>query len=509
MDVHIISVDTIKPSSPAPNHLTDVKLCSLDHLIPADYAPVIFFYPDQNNSKLLHNLPLLKQSLSQTLSRFSPLAGTIKDDLSIVCDDRGARFVTAKAENLLLGDFLESPDLKVIAKLLPCGPVRKSADCVANIQVTEFECGGVSIGVCVSHKILDGVGLSTFLRSWACSASSPEEKNPARPDLSAPSIFPAADVSLRDSSMAMWGSLMREGRFVTRRFVFDGSRIEILKELAAAGSTRDRPTRIEAVSGFIWKCAAAASEERFGHKRPSFVTHLVNLRKRASPNLPQESFGNLLWLASAQNTRVVNENVEFSELVGEVRKSISRIDGDFVKEMQCGEGLKFMRTCLEEIRKLGSEDHVDHYGFSSWCKLGFYDVDFGWGRPVWVSSIDASGPFFMNLIILVDRRFDDGIEAWVTLDEEEMAILEELLFLALAVRFLGCVETLPEANHSFTSYSTFLTSLLSYKVLNHHARAFGLLEHHNQAHNHLPELLSVLVVLIELQTHDHLLELVP
>ncbi|GER34450.1 HXXXD-type acyl-transferase family protein [Striga asiatica] len=350
MDVHIISVDIIKPSSPTPSHLTEFNLCSLDHLITADYAPILFFYLNQNNSKPLHNLPLLKKSLSQTLSRFSQLAGTIKDDLSIACNDRGACFVMTKAENLLLRDFLESPDLKLIAKLLPCGPVRKSADFVTNIQLTEFQCGGISIGVCVSHKILDGVGLSTFLKSWACSANSSEEKNPARPNLSAPSIFPAADVSLRDSSTAMWGSLISEGQFVTKRFVFDGSKIEILKNLAAAGSsTRARPTRVEAVSGFIWKCAAAACEERFGHKRPSFVTHLVNLRKRASPNLLQESLGNLVW-------------------------------------------------CLEEIRELGSEDRVDHYGFSSWCKLGFYDVDFG--------------------------RFDDGIEAWVTLDEEEMAILE-------------------------------------------------------------------------------------
>lgn len=40
-----------------------------------------------------------------------------------------------------------------------------------------------------------------------------------------------------------------------------------------------------------------------------------------------------------------------------------------------------------------------------------------------VGSI-GSVSMFMNLIILVDTRLGDGIEAWVTLDEEDMTHLE-------------------------------------------------------------------------------------
>lgn len=31
---------------------------------------------------------------------------------------------------------------------------------------------------------------------------------------------------------------------------------------------------------------------------------------------------------------------------------------------------------------------------------------------------------FMNLVILVETRLGDGIEAWVSLDEHDMALLE-------------------------------------------------------------------------------------
>ncbi|KAK6131376.1 hypothetical protein DH2020_034861 [Rehmannia glutinosa] len=416
MDVEIISVERIKPSIPTPNHLRDFKLSILDHLIPAAYAPIVLFYPNQNDANHFEIHEKLKKSLSETLSRFFPLAGTIKDDFTIDCDDQGACFTTAKVKNCLLSEFLESPDLKMIAKFIPCGLTSNGTNCVTNIQASEFECGGISIGVCISHRILDGAALSTFLKSWADFA---REKKVVLPDFSAFSAFPADGSWLKDASMEMWGSLFKKGSFVTKRFVFDGLAIASLKNMAKNRLSGINPTRVETVSGFIWKCAMEASEERFGYRKPSLITHLVNLRKRAAPDFPERSIGNLIWVASAKCT----ENLEFSELVDEVRKCVSKIDGEFVKKIRGDEGSETMHKCLKEIEEFGCKD-VDHFGFTSWCNLGFYDVDFGFGKPVWVSSIDASGPFFMNLAILIDRRCGDGIEAWVTLDEQEMAILE-------------------------------------------------------------------------------------
>ncbi|KAL7207297.1 hypothetical protein ACSBR1_029289 [Camellia fascicularis] len=78
------------------------------------------------------------------------------------------------------------------------------------------------------------------------------------------------------------------------------------------------------------------------------------------------------------------------------------------------------------IEEPGSKDGaVDYFGFTSWCKLGFYEADFGWGKPLWVSGVGClGGSVFLNLIILMETRSGDEIEAWVTLDEQEMAILE-------------------------------------------------------------------------------------
>ncbi|KZV33193.1 hypothetical protein F511_18209 [Dorcoceras hygrometricum] len=383
MDIEIVAKEMIKPSSPTPNHLKNYKLCLLDQLIPAAYAPIVLLYPNQDvltDLQVLQRIALLKKSLSQILVRFYPLAGTIgEDDISVDCDDRGACFTTAKVRNSLHG-FLENPDLRVISHFLSF-----DESYVTNIQASVFECGGIAIGVCISHRILDGTALSTFLKAWSTAdvaADSSIESpviNTIYPDFSASSLFPVDDHSqLKQASMAMWGCLFKKGQFVTKRFVFDRSAITALKEMAAGGDRRCA-TSVEAVSGFIWKSAVAAVEElRFGTKRPSLLTHVVNLRKRASPSLSETSFGNLIWMANAKLHAVSDRNLGFSSLVELVRKSISKIDGDYAKKLRGKDGLTTMLKYLKEIEEFGSKD-VDYYGFTSWCKLGFYDVDFGWG----------------------------------------------------------------------------------------------------------------------------------
>ena len=64
---------------------------------------------------------------------------------------------------------------------------------------------------------------------------------------------------------------------------------------------------------------------------------------------------------------------------------------------------------------------IDLYACTSWCKLELYDADFGWGRPVWASIV---GLPLKNVTLLIDTRDGDGIEAWLTLGEEDMTFFE-------------------------------------------------------------------------------------
>lgn len=173
----------------------------------------------------------------------------------------------------------------------------------------------------------------------------------------------------------------------------------------------------------------APSKAKHGasNPRPSLLTHLVNLRTRVAPPLPEHSIGSLLWIAAAQCPKAENDQQgpTVEGLVRKLRNALSSIDAEFVKRLRSQEGKCVMSDCLDEIREEDSKEGVDCLGFSSWCNFGFYEADFGWGKPVWLSSVDSSGSVvFMNLVILVETRLGDGIEAWVSLDEHDMALLE-------------------------------------------------------------------------------------
>ncbi|MDV3143413.1 MAG: acyltransferase, partial [Sweet potato little leaf phytoplasma] len=62
------------------------------------------------------------------------------------------------------------------------------------------------------------------------------------------------------------------------------------------------------------------------------------------------------------------------------------------------------------------------YSSASWCNFPLYDVDFGWGKPIWTAVPQYP---FQDGILLMDARDGVGVEAMVTLVKEEMAAFEQ------------------------------------------------------------------------------------
>ncbi|XXG48335.1 hypothetical protein AAC387_Pa02g2815 [Persea americana] len=173
--VEVISKELIKPSSPTPPHLRSFKLSLLDQLAPPIYISMIFFYTGKDGDNLQQSYQVakkLKASLSKTLAIFYPLAGRIKDDDTIDCNDEGAEIFDARVK-IQLFEFLKKPPVEVLDQLVP-GDIlctRSGAEDVPlAIQVNSFECGGVAIGVPLSHKIVDAAAMVEFISKWAATA---------------------------------------------------------------------------------------------------------------------------------------------------------------------------------------------------------------------------------------------------------------------------------------------------------------------------------------------------
>ncbi|XP_040986434.1 stemmadenine O-acetyltransferase-like [Juglans microcarpa x Juglans regia] len=394
--VNVKAREIIKPSSPTSQNLKIFKLSLLDQIAPPLYVPWIFYYAipstgrkESNAIETRERINHLKQSLSQALTRISPLAGRVKDNLFIECNDEGADFSEAEV-NCPLSEILRRPEVGVLDQLLPrdyrCSNPSMELMQLA-IQVNIFSCEGMAIGICALHKLVDGATLSFFVNMWgAINASGGSAGDSFTPFFPGSQLFPPRNLSVPRFEIP-------KAKCITKRFLFPASKIAALKERVLLASKTDiifSPTRIEVVT------------------------------------LPESASGNLSWLAIAPAPAPATEKslIELQDLVKQIRNAIKTIDKDYAREMQGENGFSLMSECLKQVGDLVPEK-VEVFRFISWAKFRLHEADFGWGKPIWVST---AGSAFKNTIVFIEKLtgddHDHGIEAWVSMDEQDMSIFE-------------------------------------------------------------------------------------
>ncbi|XP_068331667.1 stemmadenine O-acetyltransferase-like [Pyrus communis] len=394
MKIERVSEDQCKPSSPIPDNLKSYKLSLLDQIAPMFYVPVILFYSAPANIDDTTIVDKLKKSLSETLTSFYPLAGRIEGNASVDCEDGAVVFTRARA-NIQLSEILKSPEMDLVQQLLPLDPYNIRMDkavAAMAVQLNFFDCGGMGIGICLSHKIADGATLSSFLDAWATSSRGVFEN--ITPSLNSATIFPP-----RDKQIFMPSNLIKREKFVTKRFVFDASSLAKLKVKASKGLCTDScaPTHVEALTALICKSSMNAKIGNEWH-----------------------SFGNI-WRVAVSSIMKDESKPELHDFVVRLRKVIRKIDNDCVRKLQGEDGFSHACEPLKETSELVCEGEVEFFRFSSWIRFSLYNTDFGWGKPTWacISNVPIK-----NVVILLSSSSGDGIEAWVTLDEEDMAKFE-------------------------------------------------------------------------------------
>ncbi|KAH7545012.1 stemmadenine O-acetyltransferase [Ziziphus jujuba] len=414
--VEIFSKEIIKPSSSTPDHLRNLELSMLDRRVPPIYVPILLFYTtcsdiDDDYASISSRL---KNSLSQTLTSFYPLAGRMRSQQALVdCNDEGVLFLEAEVPNVDLSAFLRNPENNAL-QLFPFNPFESSTETViTGVQVNVFSCGGIGIGLCISHKIVDGTAVDYFLKAWSATARGINDDDRHQHQLQAPRLDSALLFPPKGMNILMAGSISKE-KISTKRFIFNATKLNELK--AKVGI--QNPSRVESVTALIWKSAMEAVKVNSGKEKlpRSISTHVVNLRERTVPPLPNHVFGNL-WQVAAAFLLEEKEDVELGYLAGLIRQAQKEIDSHYVSELQGDEGLAKAYKPYKEVRSLTSDPQLQCYMFGSWTRFGFYGTDFGWGSPTWVCT---TGMPVKNGIILMSTPSGDGIEAWITLAEQDM-----------------------------------------------------------------------------------------
>nr|GLL36027.1 vinorine synthase-like isoform X1 [Ipomoea trifida] len=392
LKVEVYQKEKVRPSSPTPQTLRYHKLSLVDAIVGYFYGPHVLFYPSGAGPRR-HDYDELKESLSKTLSILYPLAGRLKDGSIIECNDEGADFVRANVTNYDLGEFLRHPKQEDLLQLLPLDPYPDAihpAMPMLGVQVNRFRCGGTAVGFCTWHGVVDGIGMATLYNTMAAINRGEEGVvggGPVVVDVTA--TFSPAIPNMSKAMLTGFAGMKKElrGKYTSKRFVFSKQDIERMRNQYSQSEHHRRPSRVEALSAFLWAAVIRATLVANPILKTHFLSHYMNLRNKLNPPLPSQCLGNILqgtdsvW--EVDGGAAAGGPITGRSLVGRVVEAMDKFTNHYVREMQA-------------------------------------EVDFGWGKPIWIGMPQT----LLDVALFVDTK-DGGVEVWIGLDHEVMCNLDK------------------------------------------------------------------------------------
>ncbi|KAL1533194.1 pelargonidin 3-O-(6-caffeoylglucoside) 5-O-(6-O-malonylglucoside) 4'''-malonyltransferase [Salvia divinorum] len=382
MKINKISTKLIKPLTPTPLNLKNYHISFLDQHVVKKYIAVVLYYQSVPADDRLEG------SLAETLVHFYPLAGRyIKTDLMVDCSDQGAEFVEAEAQDAQVTDLIGKTDTNHLCPEQYFGVDEGADDPLLLIQMTRFPCDGRSLPHPHPHPI--------FRARLVASAQGRKIR-------------------------AGFERVSRQGAkdCCEEAFVWKGDLTRLKRERSTTVSSG-----VRVACAVIAKSLIRLDRATHGKSRDFVVFQPINMRERTSAPPPKNACGNMSFGSFTRRVSAEEEIgiEELVDLIGDgVRKSIAEY-----AEILCPDrdGRDIIINVRNKNRKQVFKPETFVVSFTDWSKFGFYEVDFGWGKPIW-SGVGPQRPRG-NHTILMRSEEGDGIEAWLHLKEDDMDLFEQ------------------------------------------------------------------------------------
>ena len=370
------------------------------------------------------------------------------------CNSKGALLIEANCKEASLDDLGDFVPTNLVPQLIPnidYGVPIEDMPLLA-VQLTGFNCGGVTIGVAMCRASIDGTSTMRFMNTWA---------KLARGDPLDPSEFPCHDRILLDSSTLLYSRLLHDHsefgtpppwlgslglgdtRVVVEVVKLTGEQVKKLKMKATINKNNNsvasdkgpnsiiRPySTFEVIAGHLWRSVSKARYEG-NSDQPTRLSTLVNCRNRLKPPLPSSYGGNAAF-------PTVTSTCSFGDLMHKpmsfaaekVKGAIERVSNEFVRS-----ALDYIAS-EKDMNLVRYNFHYPansvHDGPSkgnpnlfvvSWMNFSFKDADFGWGEPVYFGPgyMDSEGKAF-----IMNKANGDGINVAISLDSSHMDAFKKL-----------------------------------------------------------------------------------
>ncbi|EYU34269.1 hypothetical protein ABFS82_07G107800 [Erythranthe guttata] len=402
-----------------------IFLSNMDQILNYDIPTAHFFGPNPDFPPETV-AERLRTALEKVLVPYDFMAGRLKQNrelgrLEINCNAAGAGFVVAKSDVSLdeIGnENLVCPNLGyrqlAVQRLDSLPPEVDQPLCV--FQVTSFKCGGFAIGMSTNHILFDGLGAKVFLLNLASQsfenkplAIIPYNDRRILAARSPPQVsFPHPEFLKFDlpvgpgSTPPKFDCIIEELDF--KIFKLTTTQISHLKDNITKTSKIHRISTFAVVAALIWRCKAFSDDKN----RVSTLLNVIDIRPRVNPQLPSSYSANAVLPLGVSETCEEIQNGAFSKLVEIITEGAKEMTHEYVK------------SAFDWLELNRGIPHGD-YMVSSWLRLGFDEVEYAWGKPMYSCPVVNHRK---DICWVFRDAVDGGVSAMVALPSQEMNIFE-------------------------------------------------------------------------------------
>ncbi|KAI4357040.1 hypothetical protein L6164_001015 [Bauhinia variegata] len=362
---------------------------------------------------------LLRESLSKILVHYYPLAGQLRlierGRVELNCNEKGATLLVAESPKTLdeYGNF--EPN-HTITELFPQVDYSKSIEETHLLlaQLTRFSCGGLSLGLAMTHSLTDGVSAIYFVNSWAKLARGETLKEEELPFLdrtvmrsadppAAPRFDHKANEFMPMPLILGSSDNIAERKKETSVVLLPLSSDQVLKiknkaneETAVSSLVRaTRPySRYEAITAHIWRSGSKARNH--DKQQPTTIRFVGDMRNRLKPPLPRNYFGNAaarMLIPICSSGEIISNPLGYA--AKKVREGIDKLTEEYMRSqldfLASQENVDWIRGGLHIVGVLNGIFYGNpNFSIVSWLSMPVYDADFGLGKPLYM------GPGILN-----------------------------------------------------------------------------------------------------------------
>lgn len=397
----------VPPSEPTPSEVLDLSVIDRQPVLRCNARTLHVFRHAGATSTAAptaaNPAQVIRQAFAKALVPYYPLAGRLKlgstdhPRLQVECSGEGIWVVEARTDRSLEElDYFEnvmSIPSDTIDKLLPPPPTPPAdgLDPLVLVQITQFSCKGFVMGLTFCHTICDGLGAAQFVKAVGEMARG-AEKPSITPSWSRDSIqSPYLEAYLKSFPSTLSPLPLPIPRYQLEHFTLDIPLDEINREKQKFQhqTNGQKCSTFDVIVANFWRHRTCAISNSLKENDELKLVFFANCRCQLSQRLPQGFYGNCFFPVTITASCGMLKRASMVQVVKKIQEAKAGLASEFAKWMNGG---------VQDVDPFLPPPRYTTLFISEWGRLGFNEVDYGWGPPVQVVPIQGSGVIPVGIV---------------------------------------------------------------------------------------------------------------